>query len=173
MFDRERTGTINVNEFGDLFNFINQWKAVFEGIDRDRSGYIEFQELQQGLQDGTHEPERSQRGECRMYWGPPMSMSAVYPILSKTRAQFADMFDKDGSGTIGLNEFQQLFDYINQWKATFQGFDRDASGKIEQAELEKGNKKGIPKSFSAAGLVQRERQKSHTSCSTHRETHLY
>ncbi len=48
MFDRDRSGTINVYEFGDLFNYINQWKALFEGIDRDRSGFIEFQELQQG-----------------------------------------------------------------------------------------------------------------------------
>ena len=48
MFDRDRTMTINVYEFRDLFNYINQWKALFEGIDRDRSGFIEFGELQQG-----------------------------------------------------------------------------------------------------------------------------
>ncbi len=48
MFDRDRTGTINVYEFGDLFSYINQWKSLFEGIDRDRSGFIEFNELQQG-----------------------------------------------------------------------------------------------------------------------------
>jgi Ca2+-binding EF-hand superfamily protein len=34
-----------------------------------------------------------------------------------------------------VSEFQQLFDYINQWKQTFQGFDSDRSGKIEQSEL--------------------------------------
>ena len=48
MFDRDRTGTINMQEFGDLFNYINQWKGVFEGIDRDRSGFIEFHELTTG-----------------------------------------------------------------------------------------------------------------------------
>ncbi len=48
MFDRDRSGTINVYEFGDLFRYINQWKGLFESIDRDRSGYIEFAELQQG-----------------------------------------------------------------------------------------------------------------------------
>ncbi len=48
MFDRNRTGTISIGEFGDLFAYINQWKALFESIDRDRSGFIEFQELQQG-----------------------------------------------------------------------------------------------------------------------------
>jgi len=46
-----------------------------------------------------------------------------------------DIFDKNSSGTIDVGEFQQLFDYINQWKATFQSFDKDRSGNIEQAEL--------------------------------------
>ena len=49
MFDRDRTMTINVYEFRDLFNYINQWKGLFESIDRDRSGFIEFNELQQGV----------------------------------------------------------------------------------------------------------------------------
>lgn len=47
MFDRSKTGTINIYEFGELFNFINQWKSVFESIDRDRSGFIDQQELMQ------------------------------------------------------------------------------------------------------------------------------
>lgn len=48
MFDRDRSGTISVYEFGDLFGYINQWKKVFENIDKDRSGFIEFAELQTG-----------------------------------------------------------------------------------------------------------------------------
>ena len=48
MFDRDRTQTISMHEFNDLFNYINQWKQTFESIDRDRSGYIEFNELTQG-----------------------------------------------------------------------------------------------------------------------------
>jgi len=50
MFDRKRAGTINITEFSELFKYINQWKATFEGIDRDRSGYIEFNELTQAFQ---------------------------------------------------------------------------------------------------------------------------
>ena len=45
MFDKDRSGTINIYEFRDLFNYINQWKATFESIDSDRSGFIEFAEL--------------------------------------------------------------------------------------------------------------------------------
>ena len=50
-----------------------------------------------------------------------------------------DMYDKNASGSIDVNEFQQLFSAINQWKAVFQGYDKDKSGTIEQSELTQGN----------------------------------
>jgi len=50
MFDRDKSGQINVQEFGALFAYINQWKGMFEGIDRDRSGFIEQAEFTQALQ---------------------------------------------------------------------------------------------------------------------------
>ena len=50
MFDRDRSGQINVQEFSSLFAYINQWKSLFESIDRDRSGFIEQAELAQALQ---------------------------------------------------------------------------------------------------------------------------
>ena len=37
MFDTNQTGTIDMNEFGRLFAYIQQWKAMFENFDRDRS----------------------------------------------------------------------------------------------------------------------------------------
>ena len=50
MFDRKRSGSLNINEFSEAFKYINQWKATFEAIDRDRNGYIEFNELTQAFQ---------------------------------------------------------------------------------------------------------------------------
>jgi len=50
MFDRDKSGQINVLEFASLFSYINQWKALFESIDRDRSGFIEQAEFSQALQ---------------------------------------------------------------------------------------------------------------------------
>jgi len=46
-----------------------------------------------------------------------------------------DMYDKNASGSIDVNEFQLLFSAINQWKGVFQGYDKDKSGTIEQSEL--------------------------------------
>jgi Ca2+-binding EF-hand superfamily protein len=49
MFDRDRSGTIDVNEFQLLYNYINQWLAAFRTYDRDSSGHIEEPELAQGI----------------------------------------------------------------------------------------------------------------------------
>ena len=49
MFDQNKSGTIDINEFGQLFNFVNQWRGVFQGFDRDRSGAIESAEFSQAL----------------------------------------------------------------------------------------------------------------------------
>jgi Ca2+-binding EF-hand superfamily protein len=48
MFDKNASGSIDVSEFGQLFSYINQWKAVFEGLDKDRNCYLENAEVQQG-----------------------------------------------------------------------------------------------------------------------------
>jgi Ca2+-binding EF-hand superfamily protein len=45
MFDRDRTGTIELHEFQALWNYIGQWRAIFDQFDRDRSGAIDGSEL--------------------------------------------------------------------------------------------------------------------------------
>jgi len=50
MFDTNQTGTIDMNEFGRLFAYIQQWKAMFENFDRDRTGTIDQGEFSQALQ---------------------------------------------------------------------------------------------------------------------------
>jgi len=49
-FDTNMSGTIDVNEFEKLFNYVNQWKAMFESLDKDRSGRLEQQEVVQAFQ---------------------------------------------------------------------------------------------------------------------------
>lgn len=50
MFDTNLTGTIDIHEFGKLFAYIQQWKAMFEGFDRDRTGTIDQGEFTQAIQ---------------------------------------------------------------------------------------------------------------------------
>ncbi|XP_065193305.1 sorcin-like [Sycon ciliatum] len=49
MFDKDRTGTIDVQEFASLWKYVNEWKSCFDRFDRDRSGNIDASELLQAL----------------------------------------------------------------------------------------------------------------------------
>jgi len=50
MFDRDNTGQIDLNEFNQLWNYLGQWRQVFDGYDADRSGHISRQEFATALQ---------------------------------------------------------------------------------------------------------------------------
>lgn len=86
-----------------------QW---FQAVDSDRSGHISAEELQSALVNSNG--SRFTEDACRL---------------------MIALFDKDKSGKIDVMEFQQLFDYIIQWRRIFDSYDRDRSGSIEAAEL--------------------------------------
>lgn len=52
MFDKTKSGRIDVYGFSALWKFIQQWKNLFQQYDRDRSGSISHTELQQGGDHG-------------------------------------------------------------------------------------------------------------------------
>ena len=48
MFDRDHSGTIDLQEFQGLWTYLSQWRGIFEQFDRDRSGTIDANELNTG-----------------------------------------------------------------------------------------------------------------------------
>jgi Ca2+-binding EF-hand superfamily protein len=48
-FDDDRSGTIDIKEFEQLYNNIKLWEACFKKFDRDNSGSIEQNELSQAI----------------------------------------------------------------------------------------------------------------------------
>lgn len=85
---------------------------LFSAVDQDRNGQITAKELQAALINGNWSPFNDET--CRL---------------------MISMFDRDNSGTIDINEFVSLWDYIERWKRCFQSFDRDNSGNINTTEL--------------------------------------
>ena len=45
------------------------------------------------------------------------------------------LFSPGNSRAIDFQGFQQLFHYVNQWKTSYQMFDKDKSGTIDKKEL--------------------------------------
>lgn len=50
IFNRNRNGTIDVTEFQELLNYINNWMSVFRIYDKDDTGFIEEAELSLAVQ---------------------------------------------------------------------------------------------------------------------------
>lgn len=88
---------------------IYQW---FLSVDADRSGKINATELLQALSNAPW--ARFTPETCRL---------------------MISTFDRDQSGTVEIQEFQALFNYITQWRAIFDQFDRDRSGAVDGNEL--------------------------------------
>lgn len=50
MFDTQKSGSVDIHQFAKLFEYINQWLNIFRTYDRNGSGQIDDQELNQGRQ---------------------------------------------------------------------------------------------------------------------------
>ena len=49
MFDKKRKKTINFQEFPALSKYVNEWINCFHKFDKDKSGYIDKEELTNAL----------------------------------------------------------------------------------------------------------------------------
>ncbi|KAI9452871.1 hypothetical protein BJY52DRAFT_1291442 [Lactarius psammicola] len=87
--------------------------AWFTAIDQDNSGQVSAEELQSALING--------------YGGKRFSSQTVKYLMG--------VFDLDGSGEIGLEEFKPLWDYVKQWREMFESFDYNQDGIIDASEL--------------------------------------
>ncbi|XP_039159897.1 probable calcium-binding protein CML50 isoform X1 [Eucalyptus grandis] len=85
----------------------------FEMADRDWSGYIDEEELQQALCSGPY--QRFSTGTVRLL---------IFLFKNPT----------DPIG-LGPKEFAALWSCLGQWRAIFERFDGDRSGKIDLTEL--------------------------------------
>jgi len=90
---------------------VDQLREWFNAFDTDRSNQISALELKQCME------------------------RAGYQFSPETCKMMVNMFDRDGTGQISFDEFQQLHSYIMQMQSAFHQVDSDRSGKLEGNEL--------------------------------------
>ncbi|PAA72313.1 hypothetical protein BOX15_Mlig030201g1 [Macrostomum lignano] len=109
MFDRNQTGekgTIDFNEFQELWRYITNWQNTFRMYDRDNSGSIDHHELKTALTN----------------FGYRLS-DAFYNLLIRK-------FDRQGKGSIFFDDFIQACVMLQTLTAAFAQHDTQRNGWI-------------------------------------------
>ncbi|XP_014773297.1 programmed cell death protein 6 isoform X1 [Octopus bimaculoides] len=107
MFDRDNSGTINFQEFTQLWKYVTDWQNTFRAFDTDGSGSIDRNELKAALQT----------------FGYRLS-DPFYSMLVKR-------FDRQGRGVIAFDDFIQCCVVMQTLTNAFQVHDRDRDGVIQ------------------------------------------
>ncbi|XP_019639705.1 PREDICTED: programmed cell death protein 6-like [Branchiostoma belcheri] len=106
MFDQNKDGTINIQEFAALWKYINDWKGCFDRFDTDRSGNIDAQELNNAFRT----------------FGYSLSASFCGMIVTK--------FDRSSNRTINFDDFIQVCVMLKALTDKFQQKDVHRRGVI-------------------------------------------
>ena len=121
MFDRDMTGTINFQEFGALWKYVNDWQTTFKSYDKDNSGSIDRGELKIGMACSSVSPLSSLSLTLSPLSLPShththtISLSFSLTALSSFGYRLSDRFydvlirkfDRSGHGTVAFDDFIQ------------------------------------------------------------------
>lgn len=106
MFDTDRSGTINFEEFCGLWGFLAAWRGLFDRFDKDRSGNISLDEYSEAL----------------VAFGYRLSDSFVATLFKA--------YDKRGEGAISFDMFVQSCISLKRMTDVFKRYDDDRDGYI-------------------------------------------
>ncbi|XP_033640997.1 programmed cell death protein 6-like [Asterias rubens] len=106
LFDKNNDGTINIQEFGALWAYIQQWRGVFDRYDRDKSGNIDGGELYTALNE----------------MGFRISQNFVQVLILK--------FDRQSRRSVKFDDFIQICVLLRSLTEAFKQRDSNLNGKI-------------------------------------------
>ena len=106
MFDRSNTGTIDFNDFGALWKYVEDWQVCFRYFDTDESGTLDKNELKTALTS----------------FGYRLS-DGFYEILIKK-------FGRSGEGVIFFDDFIRACVVLNTVTSSFREKDTDMDGVV-------------------------------------------
>lgn len=106
MFDTDRSGTIDFEEFCGLWGFLAAWRQLFDRFDVDRSGSISYDEFSEAL----------------AAFGYRLSPQFI-TLLFRT-------YDKQGKNAISFDLFVQACISLKRMTDVFKKYDEDRDGYI-------------------------------------------
>lgn len=107
--DRNRNGQLEFEEFKSLIDEVWRWKEAFDYFDTDKSGSIDFGELQQAL----------------IMIGINLSPTTYQTVFFSS--------DTDRSGSISMDEFIKLVTELQLSQIRYMELDRDESGRVNMS----------------------------------------
>ena len=107
----------------------------FDQVDKTRRGRLNAAELQEALKNNNY--SSFDINVVAAMIGPWLSLRFFFSIFPP-REPVIEMFDKDRTKTINLNEFNELWKFLGSWRQCFDRFDNDRSGQIDAGELSTG-----------------------------------
>ncbi|RDX48616.1 EF-hand [Lentinus brumalis] len=118
IFDTDRSGTIGFSEFSGLWKYIKDWQNVYRHFDRDNSGSIDGQELQEALRQFGYQlsPQLLHLVEAK------------YDVATGTGPQARHGAPQQG---ITFDRFVRACVVIKQISETFQKLDTDRDGWVQ------------------------------------------
>jgi len=115
VFDKDRSGQISFFEFASLSKFVSAMKNAFLSFDRDRSGSIDLNEVQQAVAQGG------------FHLAPP-TLQAVYNKFLKLHPM--NQGNRQVARGLNLELFIQLCAYLGSSRGTFAQYDYQRTGWI-------------------------------------------
>ncbi|XP_064485759.1 programmed cell death protein 6-like [Ornithodoros turicata] len=104
LFDRNHDGTINFDEFAELYRFVTDWSSAFRHFDKDNTGSMENSALQTALRE----------------FG--------YNVSDRFSDLLVRRYDKNGK--IYFDEFIQICMFIKNATDAFRRYDRQKTGEV-------------------------------------------
>jgi len=110
-YDRDNSGTIDMNEFASLWKNIGDWKACFDKFDKDRSGSINAKELDKALTS----------------FGYNLS---TYFCQNLVRLYSMRKTGNFNHATISFDDFIEACVTVGNLTEAFRRYDRDGNGRV-------------------------------------------
>ena len=104
MFDKDNSATINGKEFQELWKYVQNWEAVFDRFDGDRSGNINMSELENA------------------------GISFGYKLSKLLYSALITEFDTSAKGGIDIDDFIQCFIFLRKLNLGFGAHGPDGDG---------------------------------------------